>query len=96
MFEAITLTEAKALKVGQTVYAIKYYNRDGTAQRFTVQGTPKTWKRKIERVEVTLKRGVKEFVTLTNGVLMNSLWLSLSLLRNQSEEVRKLKSLASL
>jgi hypothetical protein len=65
MVEAITLFEAKNLDEGQTVYAIGYYNRNGTAQKFTVQSKPKTWKRNAERVEVTLKRGLKEFVTLT-------------------------------
>lgn len=65
MVEHIQLWQAKNLKVGDVVYPIGYYNRDGTAQRFTVQGKPKTWKRNSERVEVTLKRGLKEFVLLT-------------------------------
>lgn len=65
MVEAIALCEAKNLDAGQTVYAIGYYNRDGTAQKFTVHEKPKTWNRNAERVEVTLKRGLKEFVTLT-------------------------------
>jgi hypothetical protein len=47
------------------VYAIGYYNKDGSPQRFVVQGKPKVWKRNSEHVEVTLKRGLKEFVTLT-------------------------------
>jgi hypothetical protein len=63
--EHIQLWQAKNLKVGDVVYAIGYYNRDSTAQRFTVQGKPKTWKLNSERVEVTLKRGLKEFVLLT-------------------------------
>jgi hypothetical protein len=65
MVESITLIQAKNLQLGQTVFAIGYYNSDGTAQRFTVQGKPNTWKRNVERVEVTLKRGLKEFVLLT-------------------------------
>jgi hypothetical protein len=44
MVEAITLCEAKNLDVGQTVYALGYYNRDGTAQKFTVQCKPKNGK----------------------------------------------------
>jgi len=63
--ESIKMYQAKNLKVGDIVYAIGYYNSDGTAQRFKVQGNPKTWKRNTERVKVTLKRGLKEFVTLT-------------------------------
>ncbi len=65
MVEAIKLYQAKNLKCGQVVYAIGYYNSDGTAQRYKVCGKPKTWKRNSERVEVSLKRGLKEFVTLT-------------------------------
>ena len=65
MVEPIKLFQAKNLHVGQTVYAIGYYNTDSTPQRYMVCGKPKTWKRKNERVEVTLKRGLKEFVTLT-------------------------------
>ena len=65
MVNQITLEQAKNLKVGQVVYAIGYYNSNGTAQRFEVQSQSKTWKRNSERVEVTLKRGLKEFVTLT-------------------------------
>ena len=65
MVEAITISQAKNLRAGQTVYAIGYYNSDGTPQRFIVQGKPKTWKRNAERVEVTIKRGLKEYVTLT-------------------------------
>lgn len=65
MVEHIQLWQAKNLKVGDTVYAIGYFNNDGTAQRFKVQGKPKLWKRNAERVEVTLKRGLKEYVTLT-------------------------------
>jgi hypothetical protein len=65
MVQAITLGQAKNLKCGQVVFAIGYCNSDGTAQRFKVQGKPKTWKRNSELVEVTLKRGLKEYVTLT-------------------------------
>jgi hypothetical protein len=65
MVEPIKLWQAKNLKCGQVVYAIGYYNSDGTAQRFKVCGKPKTWKRNAKRVEVTLKRGLKEFVLLT-------------------------------
>jgi hypothetical protein len=65
MVEPIKLWQAKNLKVGDVVYAIGYYNNDGTAQRFVVQGKPKIWKRNAERVEVALKRGLKEYVLLT-------------------------------
>ena len=65
MVEAITLGQAKNLKCGEVVYAIGFYNSDGTAQRFKVCSKPKTWKRNSERVEVSLKRGLKEHVLLT-------------------------------
>jgi hypothetical protein len=63
--EHIQLWQAKNLKVGDTVYAIGYFNNDGSTQRFKVQGKPKLWKRNSERVEVSLKRGLKEYVLLT-------------------------------
>ena len=72
MVNQITLEQAKNLKVGQVVYAIGYYNSNGTAQRFEVQSQAKTWKRNSERVEVNLKRGFKEFVTLTELCLDES------------------------
>jgi hypothetical protein len=62
MVEAIKLNQAQNLKADDVVYAIGYYNSDGTPQRYKVQGKPKTWKRNNERVEVTLKRGLKEHV----------------------------------
>lgn len=65
MVEPIQLWQVKNLHAGQTIYAIGYYNSDGTAQRFTVQGKPKLWKRNSARVEVTLKRGFKEIILLT-------------------------------
>jgi hypothetical protein len=65
MVEPIQLWQAKNLKCGQVVYAIGYYNKDGSPQRFIVQGKPKLWKRNADRVEVTLKRGLKEIVILT-------------------------------
>jgi hypothetical protein len=65
MVESIKLWQAKNLKADNVVYAIGYYNSDGTAQRFKVCGKPKTWKRNSERVEVILKRGLKEYVLLT-------------------------------
>jgi hypothetical protein len=65
MVETIKLWQAKNLKCGQVVYAIGYFNKDGSPQRFVVQGEPKVWKRNAERVEVTLKRGLKEHVLLT-------------------------------
>ena len=65
MVEPIKLWQAKNLKCGEVVYAIGYYNSDGTAQRFKVCSKPKTWKLNSERVEVTLKRGLKEHIILT-------------------------------
>jgi len=69
MVNLLTLEQAKNLKVGQMVYAIGYYNSNATAQRFEVQSQPKAWKRNADRVEVTLKRGLKEYVTLTEHCL---------------------------
>jgi hypothetical protein len=69
MVEGMTLQQVNDLKFGQTVYSIGYYNNDGTAQSFKVQGAHRTWKRNSDRVEVTLKRGMSEYITFNEWCL---------------------------
>jgi hypothetical protein len=64
MEEHIELWQAKLLKAGDAVYAIGYYEKDGSPQKYIVQREPKTWKRNAQRVEVQLKRG-KENIIMT-------------------------------
>jgi hypothetical protein len=57
---ALILEQAKHLKHGQTVYTPGYYNADGTAQRWRVSGSVKTWVKSPNRVQVSIKHGLKE------------------------------------
>lgn len=65
----ITLEEAKQLDCGTTIYSVLYHNADGTAQRFKVNGRPKTWKTRPDEVWVPLKRGLHEYGYLNEGNL---------------------------
>jgi hypothetical protein len=60
MVESLTLGQARSLKAGTTIYARDEKNSDGSAQRFKVLSI-KTWKRDNSRIEVSLKRGLKQF-----------------------------------
>ncbi len=57
MARCITLKQAKQLYDGQHIYSKKYYNADGTPKRVKVNGRPKTWKRRPDKVQVPLKYG---------------------------------------
>jgi len=65
----ITLEQAKALEKGNTVYHVTNRNTDGTAQRWTVNGKVKTWKRDPSRVEIPIKSGMYGFDYLTENDL---------------------------
>lgn len=52
----IELWQARALRVGDIVYALEYFEHDGSPQKFVVTAEPKLWKRNHERVEVSLAR----------------------------------------
>lgn len=66
---AITLKQAKGLKLGQTLHHVTNKNADGTPQRWRVNGKPKTWKRDQGRVEVPLKHGLYTYGRLTEDDL---------------------------
>lgn len=57
MEEYIELWQAKLLKAGDILYAIGFYERDGSPQAYIVISESKTWKRNKQRVEVLLRRG---------------------------------------
>ncbi len=61
----MNLAAAKLLAYGQTVYHITATNSDGTSQRFKVTGKVKTWKRDTSRIQVPVKRGLRECGYLT-------------------------------
>lgn len=57
----ITLEQAKKLEVGTILYHVSNRNSDGTAQRWKVNGKPKTWKTRPDEVRVPLKHGLYAF-----------------------------------
>jgi hypothetical protein len=61
--------EAKNLRRGEIIHHASLKNRrDGTPQRFKVNGKVKLWKRTPGRIRVPLKRGLHEhgYLTETN------------------------------
>lgn len=62
------LTEAKNLKAGDYVHTPNRYNADGTPMRARVTSV-KIWKREPARIEVRVKRGMREFATFTSANL---------------------------
>ena len=62
----MTLSEAKSLERGQIIYHRYLTNYDGTPMRFKVNGRPRIWKRDTNRVCVPLKRGLYDYVIMTD------------------------------
>jgi hypothetical protein len=58
----IELWQAQALRIGDVIYVLGYYEKDGSPQRFIVINKPKRWKRNGERVEVSLARGSERII----------------------------------
>ena len=56
----MTLTVAKMLTSGQTIYHTTRRNADGTSMRARVTSI-KTWKRDPERIEVHTKHGLYDY-----------------------------------
>lgn len=54
----ITLDQAKALSIGQTLWEVGAVNADNTPRRWRVSGKPKVWKRSPSRVQVPIKHGM--------------------------------------
>lgn len=64
MSNPITFEQAKALTYGDIVYHRFWKNRDGSPQRFKVNGKPHTWIRQPDRIRVPLKRALYEYMNL--------------------------------
>ena len=67
----ISIDEAKHLKMGQILYSRQYINRDGSPQRWRINGRIKWWRISPEKILVPLKRGLREYDYLTE----EDLWL---------------------
>ena len=65
----ITLEDAKNLSSGTILYHVKNRNSDGTAQRWKVNGKPKTWKTRPNEVRVPLKHGLYDYDYLDQDTL---------------------------
>lgn len=65
----MTLKEAKELRVGDILLHRINRNADGSAQRWKVNGKPKTWKRDKGRVRVPIKHGMWDYDYLTEKEL---------------------------
>lgn len=59
------LSEAKKLEYDMHVCHKTLKNKDGTPMRFKVNGRPKTWKTRPDAVQVPLKRGLREYLYMT-------------------------------
>lgn len=66
---AITLEQAKSLKVGTILHDVNHHNADGTPRRWKVNGAPQTWKRNPARVRVPLKHGLYSYDAITENDL---------------------------
>jgi hypothetical protein len=61
----MNLAQAKRLRVGQTIYAKRKFNADGTAMRCRVNGKVQTWKTRPNEVKIPYKRGLYEYGYIT-------------------------------
>jgi hypothetical protein len=58
MSKELTLAEAKALRLGDTVYSLQSANGKGEPHKARITGAVKTWKRDASRVQVPWKHGL--------------------------------------
>lgn len=61
----ITLDEAKALRLGTTLFHITARNADRTALRARVNGAVKLWKRDPSLFSIPMKHGIRSHFYLT-------------------------------
>ena len=67
--EALTLEQAKNLKIGQILFHMTNKNYDGTSQRWKVNGKVKLWKRNSDRVQVPIKHGLRTYAYVNEYTL---------------------------
>jgi hypothetical protein len=65
----MTLSEAKKLHYGQTIYHKTHKNKDGTAQRWRVSGKIQTWKKDPKRIRIPVKHGLYSHDAITANEL---------------------------
>jgi len=67
-FEPMSFDTARQLQYGQHVWFLAI---QGDARRAKVNGSPKTWKRSPQRLEVSLKYGMYEFAKFDETDIAN-------------------------
>jgi len=65
----ITLDQAKSLYSGQVVYHSINKNKDGTKQKWKINGQVKTWKRNPLKVKIPVKYGLYTYDYITENDL---------------------------
>lgn len=68
MQDHIELWQVKILNIGDVLYAVGFYESDGSPQEYKVITEPRTFERNKQRVEVQLQRG-REKIWLTDECL---------------------------
>jgi hypothetical protein len=64
--EPITIEQAKSFTYGIELHHNNLKNADGkSCQRFRLNGRVKTWKRDPNRIEIPIKRGLRECYRIT-------------------------------
>ena len=62
----ITKEIAQRLYTGQILYHKGLTNKDGSPLRARVNGVVKFWKRSLERFQIPMKHGLREYFYITN------------------------------
>lgn len=65
----MTFDEALQLGYGDTLYHGELRNADGSPQAWRVTGRVRTWKRQPGHFEIPIKRGLRQYGTLTEAEL---------------------------
>lgn len=60
------LEQARQLRVGQILHHTIDKNKDGTPERWRVNGRIKTWKTRPDDIRIPLKRGLFDYGYLTD------------------------------
>ncbi len=66
----LTLEQARTLTYRTVLYHDTFRNADDTPERWRINGKVKTWKRTPGRLEVPLKRGLRQYWYLTDANLV--------------------------
>lgn len=63
----ISVKEARRLRVGDILYHNFYKNKDGSPQRWKVNGEIKIWKGDKNKIEIPIKNGIQGLDIITEA-----------------------------